>query len=61
MEYNESRPNRALGEVPPVEYARQLGPCPVDGPTMRRTGTAQNETLLEPFGPIEGGRSHPSS
>lgn len=25
VEYNESRPHRALGEVPPAEYARQLG------------------------------------
>jgi len=24
-EYNESRPHRALGEVPPAEYVRQLG------------------------------------
>ncbi|PRE29584.1 integrase core domain-containing protein, partial [Burkholderia multivorans] len=25
VEYNESRPHRALGEVPPAEYVRQLG------------------------------------
>ncbi|CAG4917674.1 IS3 family transposase ISBvi7 [Paraburkholderia saeva] len=25
VEYNESRPHRSLGEVPPAEYARQLG------------------------------------
>ncbi|KWE54314.1 hypothetical protein WT51_03640, partial [Burkholderia territorii] len=25
IEYNESRPHRALGEVPPAEYVRQLG------------------------------------
>ena len=25
VEYNESRPHRALGEVAPAEYARQLG------------------------------------
>jgi putative transposase len=24
-EYNESRPHRALGEIPPAEFARQLG------------------------------------
>lgn len=26
VEYNESRPHRALGEVPPAEYVRQLSP-----------------------------------
>ncbi|KVO29209.1 hypothetical protein WJ74_24170 [Burkholderia ubonensis] len=25
VEYNESRPHRALGETPPAEFARQLG------------------------------------
>jgi len=25
VEYNESRPHRALGEVPPAEFARRLG------------------------------------
>ena len=27
MEYNESRPHRALGEVPPADFARQFRAC----------------------------------
>lgn len=26
-EYNESRPHRPLGEIPPAEFARQLDVC----------------------------------
>jgi putative transposase len=48
VEYNESRPHRALGEVPPAEYARQLAcnaqTCmtnnAISAPLMRLTGIA---------------------
>ena len=67
LEYNESRPHRALGEVPPAEFARRFGarPEPADHQTAEdshRPGTEIRGRSRSPFsqlttGPENLGRS----
>jgi putative transposase len=42
VEYNESRPHRALGEVPPTEFARRFGVNPVSMDHQRAEDSRSN-------------------